>query len=149
MLTIAVTCVALPVATAHTPTWNIPTYTFISATNTVIGVNQQEVIVFWTASYPPTANGAYGDRWTFTIEVTKPDGSKETLGPFTSDPVGSGWASYTPTQVGTYTFVAKVAEHKITGLPKPATGYFMGGDAYINDTFLASQSDPMYVTVQE
>ncbi len=89
VLTMTVT-LALPAVNAHTPPWDVPTYTFISATNNVIGVNQPFTIVFWTASYPPTANGAYGDRWTFNVEVTKPDNSKETLGPFTSDPVGSG-----------------------------------------------------------
>jgi len=101
----------LPIVSAHDPPWDIPTWCYAYVTNDIIGVNQQTVIVYWINAYPPTANGAYGDRWTFTIEVTKPDGSKETLGPVISDPVGGGWASYTPTQVGTYTIVAKFAEH--------------------------------------
>jgi hypothetical protein len=55
---------------------------------------------------PPTAGLiGLGDRWQdYTIEVTKPNGSKETLGPFTSDPVGSMYTFFTPTEVGTYTF---------------------------------------------
>jgi hypothetical protein len=149
MFTISFSLVALPTATAHTPPWTVPTYTYVSVTNNVIGVDQQFTVVFWTAAYPPTANGAYGDRWTFTVEVTKPDGSKDIIGPITSDPVGSGWTNYKPTQLGTYTVVAKVAEHLVTGLPKPEGGYFMGGDAYVNDTFAASSSDPVTVTVQQ
>jgi hypothetical protein len=98
-----------------------------------------------------TRQGSYGDVWTFTIEVTKPDNSKETLGPFTSDPVGGGWASYTPTQVGTYSIVAKFAGKTITGLPIPP-GYTINtitGAAYVNDTYSASSSNTVYVTVQE
>jgi hypothetical protein len=148
-LTIAVTLVALPVANAHTPAWSIPTYCFTAVTNSVIGVNQQLTIIYWLNAVPPTAEGAYGDRWTFTVEITKSDASKETLGPFTSDPVGSGWTSYTPTEVGNYSVVTKFAEHKVTGTPVPPMGFTRGGDAWINDTFLASTSDPVYFTVQQ
>jgi len=140
---------ALPIANAHTPAWTIPTWCYVAVTNPVIGVNQELTVVFWINAVPPTAVGAYGDRWTFNLEVTKPDDSKETLGPFTSDPVGGGWATYTPTQVGTYTVVAKFVEHKVTGTPVPPGGYFFGSDVSINDTYSASTSDPVDVIVQE
>lgn len=39
-----------------------------------------------------------------TVTVTKPDGTKETLGPFRTDSTGSTGTSYTPTMVGNYTF---------------------------------------------
>jgi hypothetical protein len=65
---------------AHDPPWTVPTWAYISATNNPIGVGQQVVIVFWPNALPPTASGAYGDRWTWNVEVTKPDGTKETLG---------------------------------------------------------------------
>ncbi|MCW4045572.1 MAG: PQQ-binding-like beta-propeller repeat protein [Candidatus Bathyarchaeota archaeon] len=149
MATVAATLVTVPLVSAHDPAWTIPTWTYVAVTNDVIGVNQELTIVFWLNAVPPTAIGAYGDRWTFTVEVTKPDGSKETLGPYTSDPVGSGYATYTPTQVGTYTIVAKFAEHVITGTPVPPTGYYGTTAAYINDTYEASESDPIEVIVQE
>jgi hypothetical protein len=141
---------ALPIANAHTPGWTVPTWTYVAVTNNPIGVNQQLNIVFWSDKYPPTSVGAYGDRWTFTVEVTKPDGSKDTLGPFTSDPIGTGNTVYTPTQIGNYTIVAKMAEHTLTGLPYPpgTLGLYRGVDA-VNDTYLASASDPLYVVVQE
>jgi hypothetical protein len=149
--TIAATIVALPVANAHTPPWTIPTWCYVSSNNNPIGVNQQVVIVFWSNQVPPTAVGGFGDRWTYTVEVTAPDDSKETLGPFTSDPVGSGWALYTPTQVGTYKFVAKLAEQKITGLPlyPGKTISTISGADYVNDTLSASVSEPLYLTVQQ
>jgi hypothetical protein len=92
--------------------------------------------------------GSDGDRWTFNIEVTKPDGSKEIIGPITSDPVGGGYVTYVPEQVGEHSVVAKFVEHEITGLPVPPAGYFFGGEAYIGDTYLASDSKPVQFTVQ-
>src|SRR4030067_3311156 len=87
MLTITITLVALPVANAHTPPWtNIPSHCYVAVAPDTIGVNQEVLFVFWTDWIPPTAVGAYGNRWTFTVDVTRPDGTKETLGPYTSDP---------------------------------------------------------------
>jgi hypothetical protein len=151
VLTIAVTLVALPVANAHTPAWTVPTWSYVSIVNDVIGVNQETVIVYWLNAVPPTRQGGYGDSWTFTIEVTKPDNSKDILGPFTADPVGGGWAAYTPTQVGTHTIVAKFPGKVITGLPIPP-GFTIGtitGAATVNDTYAASTSDPVTLIVQE
>ena len=147
MLTFSATILALPIVTAHDPAWEIPVYTYVAVTSNPIGVGQQDVIVFWPNAYPPTAVGAYGDRWTWNIEITAPDGTKETLGPIESDPVGGGWATYTPTQVGDYTIVAKMDEHLLTGLPAPPGG--PRGTEYIGDTFLASTSDPLILTVQQ
>jgi hypothetical protein len=104
----------------------------------------------WVNLLPPTAVGAYGDRWDgYTVEITKPDASKETLGPFTSDPVGNYYASYTPNQVGEYKFVFKFPGDTVTGLPVPPGGYYFGTGVYIGDKILASESAPVYVTVQE
>ena len=150
LLTTATSLVALPITTAHTPSWTIPTWCYAAVTNPTIGVNQQAGIIFWSSSIPPTAQGAYGDRWTFTIKVTKPDGTLETLGPIKSDPVGGGYASFTPQQVGNYTIVVKLAELKITGQPlnpdlaeSQQTGYVSWGDVY-----QASDSEPIAVVAQ-
>jgi outer membrane protein assembly factor BamB len=153
VLTISAMLVAFPAVGAHDPAWTVPTWTFVALTNDIVGVNQQAVIVFWSNLCPPTATGAYGDRWTHTVEITKPDGSKETLGPYESDPVGGGWAIYTPNQVGTYSIVAIVDEHVITGEPAPPGGVYSGtffnATEYIGDVYLSSTSDPVILTVQE
>jgi hypothetical protein len=111
----------------------VPTWTYIALTNDVIGVNQNVYFIYWSNAVPPTAVGAYGDRWTFKVEVTKPDGSTETLGPWESDPVGGGWGMYTPDQVGTYSFVAEMPDQLVTGEPVSPSGYYMGGEVAIND----------------
>src|SRR5690554_1047292 len=98
------------VALVTLPTINavdVPSYAFLSVTPTPIGVDQELIIVMWLSAAPPTAGGAHnrGEMWEgFEVLVTKPDGSKETLGSFTSDPVGSAYTFYTPDQVGTYYF---------------------------------------------
>lgn len=149
ILTLIATFVTLPFVAAHDPGWEVPTYAYISlASPNPIGVNQDIVIVFWINAVPPTAVGAYGDRWTFNVEITTPSGTKETIGPFTSDPVGGGWAIYTPTEVGTYTLVSKFVEHLVTGLPVPPGGYFFGSEVSIGDTYLASTSDPVTLVVE-
>jgi len=149
ILTFAATFVTLPIVSAHDPPWEISTWAYIALTSDVIGVNQDVYFIYWSNAVPPTALGAYGDRWTFTVEVTKPDGSKVTLGPWESDPVGGGWGVYTPDQVGVYSFVAKMPDQFVTGEPVPPAGYFMGGGAFVNDTYLASSSEPVSLTVQQ
>jgi hypothetical protein len=75
LLTISAMFVALPIVSAADPPLEVPTWAFIALRNDIIGVGQQALIVFWPNCYPPTASGAYGDRWTWNIEITKPDGT--------------------------------------------------------------------------
>jgi hypothetical protein len=150
ILTIAATLVALPLANAHTPAWQIQTWCYVAVAPDVIGINQPVLIVFWINLIPPTANGAYGDRWSFTVNVVKPDGNNDTLGPFTSDPVGGSYCTYTPTQIGNYTiqsiFPGKTVNNQPFGVsPQMPTQ----GAAYINDTALPSVSEPVTLTVQQ
>ncbi|MCW4043885.1 MAG: PQQ-binding-like beta-propeller repeat protein [Candidatus Bathyarchaeota archaeon] len=138
VLTIAAS-LTLPIVDAHTPAWSIPTYAYITVQPDPVGVDQTLTIVYWLDKYPPTAAGIAGDRWrNLQIEVTKPDGSKETLGPYTSDPVGGGWATYTPTQVGTYTFVF-IFPGQVLSQTGPS-GLLGSASDYTNDTYLASNA---------
>jgi len=150
MLIFSATILALPIASAHDPPVEVHTWCYSIVSNKIIGVNQQQKIIFWIDAVPPTASGAYGDRWKFTIEVTKPDGTIQTIGPLTSDPVGSGYTFFTPTEVGTYTVVAKFPDTIITGVPlQPNWGPFSFGYSAVNDTYLASTSDPVSFIAQQ
>lgn len=141
--------VGMQIASAHTPAWTLPTWCFVTVTNNPIGVNQQVIIVFWLHDPPPTASGMYGDRWTFYVDITKPDGTKEQLGPIKSDPVGSGYVLYTPDQIGNYTIVSRFPESTVTGLPlPPGSSVPLSKPDYVNDTYSASQSDPITLMVQ-
>ena len=146
LLTISVPIFALmPNANAHDPLWKMPTYTYISAAPNPIGVGQTAIIVFWVDKLPPTAAGHAGDRWFFYVDVTKPDETKETVGPFTSDPVGGSYYSLTPQETGTYTFTARFGPQVITG--SNGTGIYNYNIA-INDTYLASSATTT-LTVQD
>ena len=139
---IAVSLVVLPAAKAHDPPWlDRPTYCYVAATPKA-GVGQQVIIVFWLNFMPPTSSGAFGDRWIFYLDITSPSNTKETIGPITSDPVGGGWYSYTTTEEGTYTVVARFPGQKITGIPGQENSI------HVNDTFAPSTSEPAYFTVQ-
>jgi hypothetical protein len=148
---ISLSAIPLELVNAHYPPWTYPTWCYCVVSNNVIGVGQTQKIIFWINSVPPTANGQYGDRWQFTVDVIKPDGTNDTLGPIASDPVGSGYTLYTPTEAGNYTVVAKFPTTVVTGLPfKPGVpAASQQGYAYINDTYLASVSDAMPFVVQE
>lgn len=147
MLTITVTLVALPIANAHYPAWTYPTWAYIYAAPNPIGVNQKALFVFWVNAVPPTASGAYGDRWNFYVDITKPDASKETVGPIKSDPIGGGFYTFTPTQVGIYTIVLRFPVQTITGYPTP-TGA-PSTSVSVNDTYAASTSDQYTLTVEQ
>jgi hypothetical protein len=149
MATITVTLVALPAANAHDPPWEVLTWCYMGIAPDVSGVNQEVIIVFWINMVPPTANGAYGDRWSFNVNVVKPNGDTETLGPFTSDPVGGGWTTYTPDQIGNYTFKAIFPGKTIDNTPGGFNPGYTRGQEYLGDTYLTSESEPVTLIVQE
>ncbi len=121
----AITLVALPTSNAHNPAWTIPTWAYLSVMPNPVGVGQTAYIGFWLDKVPPTAYQEYGDRWhNFTVTVTKPDGTTETLGPFTSDAAGGAATTYVPTQLGNYTFVFNYPGETLSRRqPKPTRGH--------------------------
>jgi hypothetical protein len=138
---------SITLVNAHTPAWNIPTYSFISVSPNPIGVGQTVNVNFWVNLPPLTASAQYGDRWTaMTVKVTHPDGTTETLGPFTSDATGGTFTTYTPTVLGNYTFQfifggeTLLGKNLAPGTP-PA--------AEIGDYYMPSQSNIWTLTVQE
>ncbi len=149
MLTITITSVfaALPSVSAHTPPWQIPTYSYITASPSTVGIGQTVTLAFWLDKLPPTAAGSAGDRWRdLTIEVTNPDGTKSTLGPYTSDSVGSGYDIFTPTDVGTYTFLFIFPGQTLS--QSGPTGILGSSNDYINDNYLPSNATTT-ITVQQ
>ena len=78
------------------------------------------------------------------MKVAKPDGTTETLGPFTSDDTGGTSTRYTPTQTGTYTFQMTYGGQTLVGTP---TGN--SNPAYIGDYSQPATSNIATLTVQQ
>jgi len=138
----------LPLANAHTPPWDVPTYAYIVASPDPAGVGGTVFVVMWLNWPPPSAAGSGGDRWQgYMVKITKPDGTTENKGPFTSEATSAAFFLYTPTQVGTYifdfTFPGQVAS-----LYNPENGLPGSNSAYIGDYFLPSSARTT-LTVQQ
>jgi hypothetical protein len=84
---------------------DLSTYAFLAVAPNPVGLGQSVDLTMWLSNIPPLDAQGWAIPWAdFIIDVTKPDGTKQTLGPFASDPVGSQWAKYTPDMIGDYTF---------------------------------------------
>ncbi len=134
--------ILLPSTNAHTPAWQIPTYAFVNVAPNPAGLGQTVTVGMWLQIPPPTALAATGDRWhNFKLTITSPDGTTQTLGPFTSDDTGGTYTTFTPTQLGNYSFVFNFPGQTLTG----ENGGF---GPYIGDYFEASTSETAHCTVQ-
>ncbi|MCW3996829.1 MAG: PQQ-binding-like beta-propeller repeat protein [Candidatus Bathyarchaeota archaeon] len=139
---------------------------YVSVAPNTVGTGQNVLIAFWCDKLPPTAIGEYGDRWTFDVNIVKPDGSNDTITGIESDPVGAAYTTFTPTETGTYTIQAIMREHVIDGgqsrgLVSPAgVGWWPSGSppnpnlvppgwSPIGVVFEAALSTPVTLTVTD
>jgi len=135
--------ILLPSTNAHTPAWQIPTYAFVNVAPNPAGLGQTVTVGMWLQIPPPTAMAAIGDRWhNFKLTITSPDGTTQTLGPFTSDDTGGTYTTFTPNLLGNYSFVFSFPGQTLTG----ENGGF---GAYVGDYFKPSTSETAYCTVQQ
>ena len=148
LLTISAFSATLTIANAHTPAWNIPTYAYVACSPNTVGVGQYTLIVVWLDKFPPTAGGSGGDLWRgFKVDITKPDGTKQTIGPIEpTSQVGSAYVVYTPDQTGTYSVVFSWPGQTLTngtGVPNN------GGIPFVGDYFMPATSLPAILRVQQ
>jgi outer membrane protein assembly factor BamB len=152
MFAIAVSLVTLPLANAHDPPWQIPTFAFINVAPDPVGVGQTVAVVMWLDKMPDgTAVGNDIRFHNYKLTITKPDGTTETkMWDVVWDATSSQYTPYTPDQAGTYTFKFEFPGQKYTWTD-PIPSMFGGPgapSAYINDTYLASSATTT-ITVQE
>ena len=103
----------IPSVSAHTPAWKIPTYAFINVNPNPIGVGQTITVYMWLANVygeqgmGQAANVLNNYRFSnYNLTIIQPDGtSTTTIFPFIADTTSSQSYAYTPSQVGTYTFI--------------------------------------------
>jgi outer membrane protein assembly factor BamB len=119
------------------------TYAFLAVAPNPIGVGQTALITMWLDKTPPVDAEGWSIVYEgFKVDVTKPDGSKESLGPYKSDPVGTKWTQYTPDQVGAYIFQFSFPGQTIIG-------YMYGSTVSSENYFKPSTSPEVELTVQE
>ena len=162
-ISIGTSLTLLPNATAHTPTWNIPTYAYIIAAPDPIGVGQTAHIYMWldavygaaggstpttgtnasTASAALTANNYRFEN--FKLTITAPDGTVSTQTfAFISDPTSSQYITITPDQVGTYAF-----NFSFPGQVYGANGNGYEKSSIFGDSYSASSATTTLLVQQE
>jgi hypothetical protein len=142
LATITVTLVAFsPMVNAAE--YYYTSYVYCAVTPDHFGVNQEVVLVMWTADMPPdigeisgAVEGGRAAWYGVGFYLTDPQGNTETLTIDKTDPVGGGYVIYTPDQVGTYTVKA--------WFPKTEKD-----DGTNHRTYSAAESEEVTFTVQE
>ena len=144
MLAMAVAFIALPAANAHTPPWTLPTHAFLSVSPNPVGVGERVIIVAWV-DWPLPDTGLSNDiRFRdYKVTITGPDGQTVTINMPSTDPTSTSYTFYTPTQIGTYSFVFSHPGIVYTWNATPAQR------TWTNDTFQGATSKTVNLTVQE
>ena len=143
MLSMTASSMLMPNAKALAPgKIAIATFAYINVAPNPAGIGQTVTVGFWLGLPPPTASAQWGDRWqNMKVIVTKPDGTTETLGPFTSDDTGGTYTTYTPAQLGKYTFQMIFPGQVLAGNnPPPFSLFGPGAAAFIGDYFEPSNA---------
>jgi hypothetical protein len=108
----------------------VPTYAFVSVAPNPIGVGQTATVLMWIDKVPPllTASGSWDAIWHgYELTITKPDGTTENRGPFSSDPTAFAYLQFTPDQIGIYTFQFSFSGEEVSGahLGMPLDNYYL------------------------
>ncbi len=97
---------ATSIPTGAKPSITLATSAFMSVNPSPVGLGQTLLVNLWLE--PPAQTNRFFSGYTVTI--TKPDGTTETIGPLNSyQGDATAWFNYIPTQVGTWTFVFNFA----------------------------------------
>jgi hypothetical protein len=140
ILAFAISAIATPVASAHTPPWKIISYAYIVPSPNPVGVGQRVAIVFWIDAPLPSANVANDiRRHDYTLTITDPNGKVTTEHwDVVQDTTGIQSYPFTPTVVGNYTLKFEYAEQT----------YEWGG-SYNNDVFTAASKTTTLIVQEE
>lgn len=130
-------------ASAHTPPWQVPTFANINVAPDPVGVGQKGIVIFWLdKTFDGTALINDYRFHNYQLNITKPDGTMQTINFQPTDPTSSQFTSYTPDQVGTYIF-------NFTFPGQAYNTYSHNPNlAYVNDTYLPSTASTT-LTVQQ
>ncbi|MCW4031686.1 MAG: hypothetical protein NWE80_04910, partial [Candidatus Bathyarchaeota archaeon] len=149
LITISNAILAMPISNAQPPLPKAPmkiqTYPYLVITPNPVGVNQNVSLVMWLHGAPPSAYGMRGDRYQdFTIEITTPSLTIDTLGPFVSDATGSKYTHYNCTEIGQYQVKFSYSGQTINEPTIP-----FGGFDFTGCQFLPSSTTRTFIVQQD
>ena len=141
-LTSVVTSIQLNPVNAQAATTQ-KTYAIVDAIPNPTGVGQAALLKFGVSQ----ALGSADLMWTgIKMTITRPDGTTETLGPFTTDSTGSSYTTYTPTQVGNYTITTNFPNNTVAA---PGFMDFERGSYIAPGTVMLASTATMTLEVTE
>jgi outer membrane protein assembly factor BamB len=91
----------------------VPTAAYIAAEPNPVGVGQTIYVSFWVLPIPPSADDIYHH---YTVQITKPDGTTQNMGPYDSETIGTAFFAITPDQIGDWTFMFNYPGETIRGM---------------------------------
>jgi outer membrane protein assembly factor BamB len=143
-ISMAASMMLVPNAIAHSPAWEIPTFAFINVSPDPVGVGQRVAVVVWLDKILDGTSITNNIRLhNYKCIITAPDQTTQTLTWETVyDTTSSAFSSFTPDQIGTYTFNFTFPGQKYTDYTYSTTSLF------INDTYLPSSATTT-LTVQD
>jgi hypothetical protein len=143
--TIAVSTLLIPTATAHIPKWQVPTFAYINVAPDPVGIGQQVLVIFWLdKTFDGTVITNDYRFHNFQLTITKPDGNVESKTfDYIVDTTSSQYTSFTPDQIGTYTFNFTFPGQDYNTYSHSASS------TYVNDTYLPSSASTTLTVQQE
>ena len=113
LLAVPIMIQASQLAPANAANLNVPVYLKVYAEPNPVGVGQTVFVsMFFTKPIPNVAGQYYTG---LTVNIVKPDGTNQTLGPYTADTTGGvGGIIFVPTVIGNYTVQAFYPGQNIT-----------------------------------
>ncbi len=143
-----------PSVNAHSPSYTIVSYAYLTAAPSPVGVGQSVAVCMWidtaltgASSSPGSANNIR--RADYTITITAPDGKITTqTWPVITDPTGIQSYYFTPSQVGNYTLKFDYPQQTYIWNATNTPGLAAASAAYYGDIFTAA-SATQTLTVQQ
>jgi hypothetical protein len=114
----------------------IDTNAYVMLSPNPVGIGQQVLVSYRIDKVRTGATDLLNHFEGFSVTITKPDGTTETKSNLGVDSTSGGWFTFSPTQVGTYTFQTHFPAQWANG-----TGY--------NNFYKASDSSIVPLTVQQ
>jgi outer membrane protein assembly factor BamB len=149
LLSIAISIASQPIS-AHTPSWQIPTFAYASIAPNLVGIGQSVTIVVWVDKALPGADVGNDIRMkNYKVIITAPDGTTDTVKwDIVTDTTSSAYTVYTPDQIGNYTVYFEYAGQTYTWTTPINSFGIVTPNTYTNDTYLPSNETTTFL-VQE